>query len=409
MTTCETGAEMTSPSSTIANWFCGAGSDVRRVVTSRNSLVPSESNSRLTTHSFVTTPFCPTRSPEFAFEMSVPSTSTGPRMYLAEPSSAHETNAESVGPLSPPTRFSGRVQSSASNSACSSGVICARSLGFSGRVASASVAVVASSAGASVAASAAGSVASSAAGSVASSVAGSADSAAGSAFSSVAASSPVASSAGVAVGMPTARTGRNRIWAEVLTRSIVSWDGWPGMPTTILSRPWLVISVSETPCASMRWRMTLIAWLIVSGVTADASSVTGCRTICVPPSRSSASAGAKEAPPGLSAERPSVLVPAKSTPKRTTLRSRNRTIVRTGRERRVLELANCLSLLVRSAARPTRSGAGRSGRPAHGHLLSVPSSRRSRSLSVVPPVRPDRSSGTTRSSTSSLDAEGALP
>ena len=47
------GAEMTRPSSTIANWFSGgvAARPCRRVVTSVNCVVPWPSNAMLTTHS----------------------------------------------------------------------------------------------------------------------------------------------------------------------------------------------------------------------------------------------------------------------------------------------------------------------------------------------------------------------
>ena len=107
------GAEMTSPSSTIANWFCGGVSPCRRVVTSRNTGRPTRVNSMFATHSLVTAPVDVLRSPDEARAISSPWISTGPRMYLAEPSSPQVTSASSSGPLSPPVRFFGSAQSSA--------------------------------------------------------------------------------------------------------------------------------------------------------------------------------------------------------------------------------------------------------------------------------------------------------
>src|SRR5690625_6684250 len=50
------GAETTSPSSTIANWFCGLGLLYSRCETSRKIAVPSLSNSMLTTQLLVVPP-----------------------------------------------------------------------------------------------------------------------------------------------------------------------------------------------------------------------------------------------------------------------------------------------------------------------------------------------------------------
>ncbi len=71
--------------------------------------------------------------------------------------------------------------------------------------------------------------------------------------------SAAAVSAVATAGEPALRTTRKSICAACLTRSIVSCDGDPGMPTTIWFEPWLVISASATPEESMRWRMMLIA------------------------------------------------------------------------------------------------------------------------------------------------------
>ena len=55
--------------------------------------------------------------------------------------------------------------------------------------------------------------------------------------------------------------------------------------------PWLVISASETPEESTRWRITSIAWSMSSGVTSAPFSTWGSRMIWVPPSRSRARFG----------------------------------------------------------------------------------------------------------------------
>ena len=50
-------------------------------------------------------------------------------------------------------------------------------------------------------------------------------------------------------------TGRNSSLAELWMRSSVSSSGSPGIETTMLESPCVVISASETPLASMRSRM----------------------------------------------------------------------------------------------------------------------------------------------------------
>jgi hypothetical protein len=56
-------------------------------------------------------------------------------------------------------------------------------------------------------------------------------------------------------------TARNSSLAEDSMRSIVAWSGMPGSETTTLFAPCVLISDSETPAASMRWRMMATAWL----------------------------------------------------------------------------------------------------------------------------------------------------
>jgi hypothetical protein len=117
------GAEMTRPSSTIANWFCGEDRPCSRSVTSANWRVPVRSNSRFTAQLFVTAPDWLTWRPELAFAMCEPSTSTGPRMYLTVPSGSQVTIAASAATCLPPVRLAGSVQSRASYSAWTAGVM----------------------------------------------------------------------------------------------------------------------------------------------------------------------------------------------------------------------------------------------------------------------------------------------
>ena len=74
---------------------------------------------------------------------------------------------------------------------------------------------------------------------------------------------------------------------------MVALSGVPGMETTTLVPPWVLISASETPAESMRWRMIVTAWFSCSAVTVFPFSSFGARMICVPPSRSNASFGAQ--------------------------------------------------------------------------------------------------------------------
>ena len=101
-------------------------------------------------------------------------------------------------------------------------------------------------------------------------------------------------SAGVGAPSPVTITGRNAICAEVWMRSRVSLEGTPGIDTTMLRPDWVVISASETPAPSTRWRMISTAWSSCSWeISLPASSPwrVGESTICVPPSRSRASFG----------------------------------------------------------------------------------------------------------------------
>ena len=61
-------------------------------------------------------------------------------------------------------------------------------------------------------------------------------------------------------GSPTRSTGRNCSCALCLMRSMVLSDGCPARAMTIVSDPWVLISASATPEASMRLRMTSTAW-----------------------------------------------------------------------------------------------------------------------------------------------------
>ncbi len=60
-------------------------------------------------------------------------------------------------------------------------------------------------------------------------------------------------------GSPTRATRRNTSRAEERTRLRVSSSGLPGRLTTMFLSPWVVISASETPVESTRWRMMATA------------------------------------------------------------------------------------------------------------------------------------------------------
>src|SRR5690625_4450750 len=119
----------------------------------------------------------------------------------------------------------------------------------------------------------------------------------------------------------------------------------------MLAAPWRVISASATPEASTRWRMISMAWSMSSAVispsppSASASS-RGVRISWTPPSRSSASPGAKDAP--LSS--PWTCWAMTIEPNRAATRTSRVTILRSGRGAVV---ANAVFSLVWS----TRSGA----------------------------------------------------
>ncbi len=72
------GAETTSPSRTIANWFIGGCCCESRPVIVWNFLAPAEVNSIDTIHS----PVCWSMAP-LASSTSLPETSAGPRMYFS--------------------------------------------------------------------------------------------------------------------------------------------------------------------------------------------------------------------------------------------------------------------------------------------------------------------------------------
>ena len=85
------GAETTSESSTMANWFCAPVSLISRWVTWENFFEPAPLNLRLTTQAPVEKPWLLACRPAVASEMSEPGTSTGPRMYLVRPSVSQVT------------------------------------------------------------------------------------------------------------------------------------------------------------------------------------------------------------------------------------------------------------------------------------------------------------------------------
>lgn len=114
------------------------------------------------------------------------------------------------------------------------------------------------------------------------------------------------------VGVPATRTGRSSSFEEDWMRLRVSSSSSPGMATTMFCPPCVLISASETPEASTRWRMIVTAWSSCSCETVWPLSVFGARIICVPPSRSSASFGVHDPPPhitpaALMANRPTMM------------------------------------------------------------------------------------------------------
>lgn len=109
------GAETTSPSRAMANWFCGGCCAESFWVIVWNCLEPFLENSMLTIHM----PRCWSK-PALAFSTSVPETSAGPRTYLASPSELHATTM-SVG-LAPSAALAREAlleQSSSANCFCS--------------------------------------------------------------------------------------------------------------------------------------------------------------------------------------------------------------------------------------------------------------------------------------------------
>ncbi len=273
-TPCVTGAEMTSLSSTNANWLRGDSSVIRRVDMSPNCFVPSPSKTRLTDHVPVLTPWLDCWRPLVASEIVLPSTSTGPRTYFAAPSSEQAMIARSAGAACP--SFSGAVaQSYAANSAWRRGVTHETSLGPVGSAVGSSERVEGSGVASAAGVSAAG----------------------------VEPSAGADPSVGVGVGVAATEavpaapmsTGRSSSFADDCRRCMVAASGSPGRLTTMLLPPCVVISASETPLASTRWRMMETACASCSLVgPEEAPSSCGARMICVPPSRSSASLGLHE-------------------------------------------------------------------------------------------------------------------
>jgi hypothetical protein len=92
-----TGAEMTWPSSTMANWLRGDSRATRRVEMSANCLVPSPSKTMFTAQRPVLAPCWFVSSPLVALAMRSPDTPTGPRRYFTEPSDSQVMRGWSSG------------------------------------------------------------------------------------------------------------------------------------------------------------------------------------------------------------------------------------------------------------------------------------------------------------------------
>ena len=71
----------------------------------------------------------------------------------------------------------------------------------------------------------------------------------------------------------------------------------PGIDTTMFWPPWVAISASDTPLASMRWRMMSTAWSTWPSLMVSVPSSAGSSTISVPPSRSRPRRGVVDPPP----------------------------------------------------------------------------------------------------------------
>src|SRR6185312_6064197 len=135
------GAEITWPSSTIANWWRAPVSVYRRVVTAPKSFAPLLLKTMLTAHWPVTAPWLVATWPAEASAIVSPETSTGPRMYLVSccPLSRELGSSQVMSGLSGSATFapvsSALLQSKLANFAASSGVTHAGSLAFLGLVA----------------------------------------------------------------------------------------------------------------------------------------------------------------------------------------------------------------------------------------------------------------------------------
>src|SRR4051812_25852622 len=112
-------------------------------------------------------------------------------------------------------------------------------------------------------------------------------------------------------------TARKRSCDGFFSASSCSGVGCPGIETTMLRPPCVVISASETPLASMRWRMMSTARLTWPSEIVSVPVSCGWSTSSVPPSRSRPRRGVGEPPPHLA--RP----PARTArPRMTTMRAR---------------------------------------------------------------------------------------
>src|SRR6476659_6327580 len=177
--------------------------------------------------------------------MSVPSTSTGPRMYLAALSSDHVTSGL-VGSSTTALTDSGLEQSSLVNWSRISGVIQAVSLASVGGAVGVAV-PVAPSVGAGVG-SAIRACGMARFADVAALVAGGSGVNAGGGVVAVELGVPVpVVSVAVAVPVAAARTARKRSCEGLRIASRVAASGVPGIDTTMLRPPWVVTSASATP------------------------------------------------------------------------------------------------------------------------------------------------------------------
>src|SRR5665648_1186797 len=282
-----TGAEITWLSSTMPNWLRGLGSDTMREVTSQKDLVPAALKSSRTSHWPVAPPWLCCW-PEVAFEISVPSTSAGPRMYLTGRSLSQVTMGL-AGSSTMASTLLGLAQSSVASAFSSSGVTHARSLAFLGLAVVVDEAVVGLAVGAGVVAAVSAGGKPDLGAVVAVPVAAGLL-VAGAVVLPV--TVPVDVGTGVGAVPASTRTARIRSCDDFCSEAMVALSGLPGSETTMLL-PWVVTSASATPDPSTRARMMSTAFWTWPGLIAWLPTTLGSRISCVPPCRSSPSFGVR--------------------------------------------------------------------------------------------------------------------